>query len=103
MAQEQYIEKLLTDMAAKDLPEGEQREMLEALQDRFSEVVLNVLVARLSPEQAEQVATSLDGGPEAADKLIEELATGIPGLREDMEAALAAEYEAISGAMRSGG
>ena|SRR3990167_357938 len=85
---EEYINSLVAECLLApeiiNLPQEQKDAFTKQIQDRFSEVTLEVLVNRLSSEQFSQIENLTPGSPEMVEK-IQQLAAQVPGLAVDIE------------------
>lgn len=85
---EEYINSLMADCLQApgiiNLSQEQKNAFAEQVQDRFSQVTLEVLVNRLNSEQFSQIENFEPGSPEIIEK-IQQLAAQVPGLADDIE------------------
>lgn len=85
---EEYINSLVAGCLQApgivNLPQEQKDAFAKEIQDRFSEVTMEVLVNRLNSEQFSQIENLDPGSPEIIEK-IQQLAAQVPGLADDIE------------------
>lgn len=77
-----------------NLPQEQKDAFANQVQDHLSQATLEVLINRLNGEQLSQIENLNPGSPEMVEK-IQQLASQVPGLANDIESRLQKDVEYI--------
>lgn len=92
MNQEQIKQKFFQNLGI----ENPSDELVEKLQEYLDRVILETLLRRATPGQVEMIEKAYDGGKEEdLENAVSAVAQTIPGLAEEIEAALMAELDSF--------
>jgi hypothetical protein len=90
-------DEFLKDLNLGDLSPEEKEKTLSMLEERFDNVILNVVLSRLSSEEFEAFKAALHS--EDREVKIAEITARIPGLARDIEERILEEYRLIRAVM----
>ena len=77
-------------------------ELAAEVEDHFAKIILEVFLRRLPPEKLPAIEKLMAGkDPGALEVYVTEEAAAIPGLAEEIEAAITREYEMMKSAISS--
>lgn len=88
--------KLLADMGVMNPT----REAAENIKDHFENVILEVFLRRVPEEKLPEIRAKMEAGAPEMQNYFAEIAAQIPGLAEEIEAAVTREYEVMKAAMQ---
>ena len=83
--------KLLSELGVPD----RDPKVAEELEDHFSKVILEVLVRRMPDDKVSELKQKFETDSADLADFTAEIAAGIPGLADELEAALLREYEVL--------
>ena len=95
---ESFVVGILAHPSLQNLSEEEKQSYAQKLRSHFSDMVLETLINRLTPEQLSDVQASVGNLP-ALEQKIEEYAATIPGLSQDIEERLKREFDQMQKAL----
>lgn len=77
-------------------------ELAEELLEQFNAVILEVLLRRIPEDRLPELREKFEADDPNLQQYVTELAAGVPGLGEEIEAALVREYEVLKSLMKRG-
>ncbi len=78
-------------LGLENLPEGEREEILAKVNKRLEEVLIGVLVANISDEDAEKIQKALHEEGADLEEIVAEISAGVPNLASKIERAVEEE------------
>ncbi len=96
---DEYIERLITELAISNYPPEDQETMLEDVHKRFEELILSTTLLMLDDEQRTEFEKALDLPEDEMEIRIAEITSEVDGLDKAIEAALEREIAAIKKAI----
>lgn len=89
--------QLLSELNLADLSGEKRQRVLDQLEEHFSQIVLDVLLSHLSPEQFEKFKEAIRSKDMEAEVAM--VAAQVPGLDAAIEMRMAEEYKIMKSAM----
>jgi hypothetical protein len=93
---EKMTQKLMAELGIAN-PEPA---LVERLEGQFSSVILEVLLRRVPEEKLSELQEKFDADDPGLEEFVAEIAAGVPGLAQEIEAAVAREYEMLRSFMK---
>src|SRR3989338_2352364 len=82
-------------LGLENLPEGERREILAKVNKRLEEVLIGVLVANISDEDAQKIQKALHEQNTDLEEIVAEISASIPNLASKIERAIEEEISRL--------
>lgn len=92
---DELTKKLFAELGVEHPDEA----LVADLEDHFEKVILEVFLRRAPETRLREVKVLIDSNDPALPAAVMDIATTIPGLAEEIEAAVEREYEAIKSMM----
>jgi len=95
-------QKLLKDLNLENLSQRQRQEVLQKITAFFNEVIMSVMLKRLSEDQFEDFKQAVKiADPQAQEAAIAKIAMQVPGLWEDINERIEQEYRIMKTVMTS--
>ena len=78
-------------LGLENLPEGEREEILAKVDKRLEEVLIGVLIANISDDDAEKIQKALHEQNTDLEEVVAEISAGVPNLASKIERAIEEE------------
>lgn len=91
-------DEVLKELGLDHLQGEERQKTLETLENRFNDVILNAVLAHISPQQFERLKEALHS--ENPEKGVASITSQVPGLGEVIEERLMNEYRMMKTVMQ---
>lgn len=89
-------DELAKALNLENLPEGERAEILTRVNKRLEEVLIGVLVANITDEEAEKIQKALHEEGADLEEVVAEISAGVPNLASKIERAIEEEILRLS-------
>ena len=88
-------QEILEYLGLGSLPDEQKQQVLEGIQNHFSELVVETLSDNLTAEQAADLEKTLTEHPKKMQERVREIASRIPGLYDKIQLAVRQELEIL--------
>ena len=93
-------DKLTKALSLQNLPAGEREEILKKVDERLNTVLIGVLVANITDEDAIKIQNALHNEKTDLEEIVAEISMRIPGLAAKIEMAIEEEIVRLKEVLR---